>query len=361
MTKSFFIHVVLFCSIGWGYTNITPAALHQRLVTMDTLVILDVREWSEYTANHIAEPTGQLPLTPANMPWTGGVLSANVNMLPRDVDIIVHCQSGGRSALASAFLDSCGFTRIFNMTGGFSSWNNVSYEKRSGGFGDHSGHWVRSLSVTPDTIRNDSGLCVFYPATLSGMDSLYCEIHFAYGRQPAPADAPISDIAGLFRFTALDKFGLSLFTGDSLVLHDTAGITLLPRPKSGPALPALTQPTGTALAGRGNWQQLTFDYSPQTFAFHRSERVLRRWYNVAGFSGNAVRFRPETEKRGQMNLHDRNDSRSLRLYDLRGRRIAPPTSYCSAPLTAVSGYYIVVTPRERLHGIALDRSLHTIR
>jgi hypothetical protein len=39
-----------------AYTSLSPANLHTRLVNKDTLLILDVREWSEYTAGHLAEP-----------------------------------------------------------------------------------------------------------------------------------------------------------------------------------------------------------------------------------------------------------------------------------------------------------------
>lgn len=52
----------------WSYSDITPAEVHTRLVEGDTLILLDVREVSEYFAGHIAEPAGHLPLTPVNMP-----------------------------------------------------------------------------------------------------------------------------------------------------------------------------------------------------------------------------------------------------------------------------------------------------
>ena len=70
-------------SLADAYTNLTPAELHTRLVNKDTLLILDVREWNEYTAGHIAAPAGQLPLTPACMPWNSSVLQANYGRLPK--------------------------------------------------------------------------------------------------------------------------------------------------------------------------------------------------------------------------------------------------------------------------------------
>ena len=103
---------------------------------------------------HIAEPEGELPLTPVNMPWNSNILTSEYSRLPRDIDIIVYCRSGGRSSSTSSFLESKGFTHIFNMLGGFSSWN---FESRGGGFGDHSGQWIYKTGVQPVVITSSLG------------------------------------------------------------------------------------------------------------------------------------------------------------------------------------------------------------
>lgn len=317
-----------------AYKSITPATLHARLIACDTLLILDVREWSEYTADgHIAEPAGQLPLTPACMPWTSNMLRANHGKLPRDIDIIVQCRSGSRSALASAFLDSLGFTRVFNMTSGFNAW---TFEKRTGGFGDGSGHWVRGTITRPDTIKHDSGSVIFYPASITGMDSLYCEIHFAFGKQPVPVDAPLSSIAGLFRVTVLNSFGLSLFSWDSLTMGNTTSILLVPRPKTGTSL-AFLSPTGiSAITGPGRWKSLPYDF--QSPVFHCAGSVLYRWYNAEGLFNLAAR--QHTNVLSPITTSHRKNA----FYDLRGRLITK--TYCTGlvPVITSSGYYIFNTP-----------------
>jgi rhodanese-related sulfurtransferase len=35
---------------------------------------------------------------------------------------VVHCQGGGRSAIAASVLQSLGFTDVANLTGGFGEW-----------------------------------------------------------------------------------------------------------------------------------------------------------------------------------------------------------------------------------------------
>lgn len=42
--------------------------------------------------------------------------------LPKDRDIVVHCRSGGRSAMAAQVLASHGFTRLYNLEGGMMAW-----------------------------------------------------------------------------------------------------------------------------------------------------------------------------------------------------------------------------------------------
>jgi len=86
--------------------------------------------------------------------------------------------------------------------------------------------------------------------------------------------------------TALNGFGLSLFSSDSLLLSDTMDITLVPRSKIGVSLPTLVQTSVTTLAGPGLWKPLAFDY--RFPAFNGRERVLRQWYNAAGLISTAV-------------------------------------------------------------------------
>ena len=294
------------CQAYASFDSLTAAQLHQRLLSRDTLMILDVREFtSEYEAGHIAEPSGQLPLTPACMPWNSGVLRAKYSRLPKNIDIVVHCASGARSRQACAFLDSLGFTRIFNLLHGFGSW---TFETRSGAFGDHTGGWINATFTKQDTVIRDSAVIILRPAAFIGFDSVYCEVHFASGKQPAPSDAPVSDVSGLFRITALDKFGVPLFTGDSLTLSDTIGLTFAPHAKHGGQL-VLEAPTGKA-----SWGVLSSDYHAPFL--HRGERVLRQWYDVVEFT-NAISSRRAASYPNQAPALAA--IKNGRLFDARGR------------------------------------------
>ena len=87
------------------------------------LTVVDVREeQDEYCYDGPPPPpTGHIPGA-LNYPWSAGVLEDRYTELPLNGTILVVCRSGGRSALASDFLCTNGFTSVFNMTGGMLAW-----------------------------------------------------------------------------------------------------------------------------------------------------------------------------------------------------------------------------------------------
>jgi rhodanese-related sulfurtransferase len=94
--------------------EIEPA---QALPLVGKVLILDVREPDEYAA-------GCLPGA-VNIPR--GVLEFKIDTHPtfrdqQEADILVHCQSGGRSALAAEVLQKLGYTKVISLAGGFKAW-----------------------------------------------------------------------------------------------------------------------------------------------------------------------------------------------------------------------------------------------
>jgi len=99
-----------------AHTNVNSLEAKNMIDTNDQLIVVDVREVSEYcaTAGHIP---GAL-----NYPWNSGILQQRFEELPRDGEILVYCRSGGRSHMASNFLDDNGFLYVYDMMGGFLAW-----------------------------------------------------------------------------------------------------------------------------------------------------------------------------------------------------------------------------------------------
>ncbi len=86
------------------------------------LLIVDVREESEFAAGHIPGarlvPRGILegaadPTYPKRDP---------VLCKARQRPVVVYCASGGRSAMAADTLQQMGFGEVYNLAGGFENW-----------------------------------------------------------------------------------------------------------------------------------------------------------------------------------------------------------------------------------------------
>jgi hydroxyacylglutathione hydrolase len=74
--------------------------------------VIDVRGASEWESGHV-------PAVP-NIPL--GSLEEHLEDLPRGRPVVVYCQTGGRSAIATSLLKAHGIEDIVNLTGGFAAW-----------------------------------------------------------------------------------------------------------------------------------------------------------------------------------------------------------------------------------------------
>ena len=83
----------------------------------DDVLLLDVREQSEYDAGHIPG----VKLIPV------GAVASRLNEIPKDKAVIVTCRSGNRSSQVAKYLRDQGYTNIHNMLGGINAWQQAGY------------------------------------------------------------------------------------------------------------------------------------------------------------------------------------------------------------------------------------------
>jgi len=102
--------------------EIPPRALLEKLAAKEDLLLIDVREHSEYEAGHIKGahivPRGILeaaldPAYPKHVPELAAA---------RERQIVVYCATSGRSAMAVAVMQMMGFKNVVNMEGGYTRW-----------------------------------------------------------------------------------------------------------------------------------------------------------------------------------------------------------------------------------------------
>jgi rhodanese-related sulfurtransferase len=98
-------------------TRIKEAPVAQLKTWMDTaekLLLIDVREDNEWQAGHAA----------SGVHISRGTLEREIEKAAPDKAqrVVLYCHSGARSALAADSLQKMGYTNVFSLAGGFTSY-----------------------------------------------------------------------------------------------------------------------------------------------------------------------------------------------------------------------------------------------
>ena len=78
----------------------------------DDVTVIDVRGQAEWDSGHLPGAW--------NVPV--GYMVDHLAEIPASKPVVVHCQSGARSAIAASLLQASGIPSVVNLTGGFSEW-----------------------------------------------------------------------------------------------------------------------------------------------------------------------------------------------------------------------------------------------
>jgi|HubBroStandDraft_6_1064221.scaffolds.fasta_scaffold00309_20 hydroxyacylglutathione hydrolase len=95
--------------------RITAGSLAEQLTSPAPPVLLDVRAPGEWEQERI-EAAVNFPLSR---------LPERLDSLPRDRQIVVHCASGYRSAIAAGLLERAGFEDVADLVGGLGAWTSA--------------------------------------------------------------------------------------------------------------------------------------------------------------------------------------------------------------------------------------------
>ncbi|WP_226659272.1 MBL fold metallo-hydrolase [Pseudalkalibacillus hwajinpoensis] len=94
-----------------GYSFVTTEELKD-VYDKDDVYVVDIRKENEWNAGHIPGANHHML----------GYLEDQAKDIPEDKTVVVHCQSGTRSAIGTSLLQSLGFKDILNYSGGFAAW-----------------------------------------------------------------------------------------------------------------------------------------------------------------------------------------------------------------------------------------------
>jgi adenylyltransferase/sulfurtransferase len=93
--------------------SVTPEELARQMKSDQQPVVVDVREPFEVEISDLPFETTLIPL---------GELAARVHQLSSADEIVAFCRTGARSAQATQFLNSIGYTKVKNLTGGINAF-----------------------------------------------------------------------------------------------------------------------------------------------------------------------------------------------------------------------------------------------
>ncbi|RDH83149.1 MAG: hypothetical protein DIZ80_10115 [endosymbiont of Galathealinum brachiosum] len=112
--------LIIKTEIGLKLSNIPQLNANEavRLMNGDDVVILDVREGSEYNSGHIRDSI--------HIPMSALVKRLTELDKHKNKHILAVCRSGSRSNSACRTLSKQGFENVSNLAGGIMSWSNAN-------------------------------------------------------------------------------------------------------------------------------------------------------------------------------------------------------------------------------------------
>lgn len=105
------------------YESIAPKAFAEKIDSCKVAQILDVRTPEEYMSEHIEGAE--------NVNWNGSDFEAQASQFDKTKPVFVYCMSGGRSKKAADKLSEMGFSKIYELDGGFIKWSASGLNKPS--------------------------------------------------------------------------------------------------------------------------------------------------------------------------------------------------------------------------------------
>ena len=116
LIKLLCIFLILSCNnLNSQIIKNTDVIKFKELLDLGEGVIIDVRTPNEFCSGHIKDAT--------NLDYYSADFLDKLKIIQRDVPIYVYCRSGGRSLAAAKKMEELGFSNIFNLKKGISSWN----------------------------------------------------------------------------------------------------------------------------------------------------------------------------------------------------------------------------------------------
>lgn len=112
------------CQLANAQNELKATEFKQKIDSLNDEILLDVRTPEEYSEGHIANSV--------NIDWNGDSFDADVAKLDKTKPVFVYCRSGKRSASAATNMRKNGFTKVYELKGGMSAWEDANLPEETG-------------------------------------------------------------------------------------------------------------------------------------------------------------------------------------------------------------------------------------
>ncbi|MEL6812746.1 MAG: rhodanese-like domain-containing protein [Bacteroidota bacterium] len=99
---------------------VSPVQVYEAVYGEDSLQLVDVRTAEEYEVSHLKNAQ--------NICVTSADFKEKVATLDKEKPVYVYCKKGGRSAQAATILKEMGFTKVYDLQGGLTNWQQNGLE-----------------------------------------------------------------------------------------------------------------------------------------------------------------------------------------------------------------------------------------
>lgn len=96
---------------------LTTTDFSQKIMATPNAQIIDVRTLGEFESGHIENAK--------NVDWLSKDFEKNIATIDKTKPVFVYCKSGGRSSKAANKLAQMGYTKIYDLNGGFLKWESA--------------------------------------------------------------------------------------------------------------------------------------------------------------------------------------------------------------------------------------------
>lgn len=97
--------------------NVPVSSAVELVNNSNKLQLIDVRTPEEYSEGHLEGAK--------NIDFYSDNFRAEIEKLDKQKPVLVYCKLGGRSSKSATVFKELGFTKIYNLEGGITSWNDA--------------------------------------------------------------------------------------------------------------------------------------------------------------------------------------------------------------------------------------------